>query len=51
MKFSVKNRFTGDVQFTATIKCGKDEAGSVKLGLAVKCPLDEARRARDAVCA
>jgi hypothetical protein len=36
MKLSVRNRFTGDVQFTATIKCGKDEAESVKLGLAVQ---------------
>jgi hypothetical protein len=40
MKFSVKNRFTGKVQFTATIMCGKDEAESVKLGLAVKWAIE-----------
>jgi hypothetical protein len=36
MKFSVKNRFTGGVQFTATIECVADDAESVKIGLAVK---------------
>jgi Pentapeptide repeats (8 copies) len=36
MKFEVKNRFTGDVQFTAEIECAEDESTSFKLGLAVK---------------
>jgi hypothetical protein len=36
MKFSVKNRFSGEVQITATIKCAADDAESVKIGLAVK---------------
>jgi uncharacterized protein YjbI with pentapeptide repeats len=40
MKFSVKNRFTGEVQFTATIKCGEDDAESFKLGLAVKWAIE-----------
>jgi hypothetical protein len=40
MKFSVKNRFTGEVQVTATIKCGEDDAESFKLGLAVKWAIE-----------
>jgi hypothetical protein len=40
MKFAVKNRFTGKVQFTATIECGKDAAESFKLGLAVKWAIE-----------
>jgi hypothetical protein len=36
MKFSIKNRFTGEVQFTAEIKCKKDENESIKIGLAVR---------------
>ncbi len=40
MKFSIKNRFTGEVQFTAEIKCAKDEAESVKIGLAVKWAIE-----------
>ena len=35
IKFDVKNRWTGDVQFTAEIDCDKSEASSIKLGLAV----------------
>jgi hypothetical protein len=34
--FEVRNRFTGEVQFTAQIACSLDELPSVKLGLAVK---------------
>ena len=37
MKFEIKNRFTGDTQFTAEIDCGEDAAISRKIGLAVKC--------------
>ena len=36
MKFEVKNRFTGEVQFTAEIEAVDDASTSVKLGLAVK---------------
>lgn len=36
MKFEVKNRYTGNVQFAAEIECDENEAYSVKLGLAVK---------------
>jgi hypothetical protein len=36
MKFEVKNRWTGAVQFTADIECDADASVSVKLGLAVK---------------
>jgi hypothetical protein len=36
MKFEVKNRFSGEVQFTAEIECAEDASVSVKLGLAVR---------------
>ena len=36
ISFAIKNRFTGAVQFTAKIKCGKDDAERIKLGAAVK---------------
>jgi hypothetical protein len=34
--FEVRNRFTGEVQFTAQIACPPDELPSVKLGMAVR---------------
>ena len=40
MKFSIKNRFSGEVQFTAEIKCAKDEFESVKVGLAVRWAIE-----------
>ncbi len=39
MKFEVKNRFSGKVQFEAEIECAEDASVSVKLGLAVKWAL------------
>jgi len=36
IKFDVKNRWTGSVQFTAEIDCGEAESLSFKMGLAVK---------------
>ena len=36
IKFDVKTRFRGNVQFTAEIECETDAATSLKLGLAVK---------------
>jgi uncharacterized protein YjbI with pentapeptide repeats len=36
MKFEVKNRWTGNVQFTAKIKCSEDAPLRVKLGFAVQ---------------
>ncbi len=36
IKFEIKNRWSGDVQFTASIGCKKDELISIKVGLAVK---------------
>ena len=36
MKFDVKSRFTGAVQFTADIDCEDDAPRAIKLGLAVK---------------
>jgi uncharacterized protein YjbI with pentapeptide repeats len=36
MKFEIKNRFTGEVQFTAWIKAKKTDDESLKIGLAVK---------------
>ena len=36
MKFEIKNRFSGEIQFTAEIEAGDDTPTSVKIGLAVK---------------
>jgi hypothetical protein len=36
VKFEVKSRITGAVQFTADIKCDESESYSVKMGLAVR---------------
>jgi hypothetical protein len=36
MKFAVRNRWTGEAQFTAEIDCAEDAPMSVKLGLAVR---------------
>ena len=36
IKFDVTNRFTGAVQFTASIECDKDAGTSIKLGLAIQ---------------
>jgi hypothetical protein len=36
MRFEIKSRWTGKVQFTAEIECSEDTLLSVKLGLAVK---------------
>ena len=36
IKFDVRNRWTGAVQFTAEIDCAEDAPPSLKLGLAVK---------------
>ena len=36
MKFEIKNRFSGEVQFAAEIDCKEDELTSIKIGLAVK---------------
>ena len=36
VKFEVKNRFTGTVQFTAEIECADDAPYSIRLGQAVK---------------
>jgi len=39
--FEVRNRFTGEVQFTAQIACSPNEKSSEKLGLAVKWAIKE----------
>ena len=36
MKYSIKNGFTGKVQFTADIYCDKDAHTDIKVGLAVQ---------------
>jgi uncharacterized protein YjbI with pentapeptide repeats len=36
IQYNIKNRFTGDVQFTAEIDCKDDEPAFVKAGLAVR---------------
>ena len=40
MKFDVKNRFTGNVQFTADIDCAENEHPSIKLGLSVQWAIE-----------
>ncbi len=40
IKFDVKNRWTGAVQFIAEIDCNEDERRSIKLGLSVKWAID-----------
>jgi uncharacterized protein YjbI with pentapeptide repeats len=40
MKFDIRNRFTGAVQFTAEIDCADDVPTSIKIGLAVKWALE-----------
>ncbi|MCP4410751.1 MAG: pentapeptide repeat-containing protein [Gammaproteobacteria bacterium] len=47
-KFEVTNRWSGNVQFTAEIECEKDEAYSVKLGLAVRWGIKSGAYLRDA---
>jgi len=39
MKYEIKNRFTGKVQFTAEIDCADDAPTSLKIGLSVKWAL------------
>jgi len=36
MKYEIKHRFAGTVQFTAEINCDESESNPIKLGLAVK---------------
>ena len=48
IKFDVTNRWTGAVQFTATIECADDAPLSIKLGLAVKWALGSDADLRDA---
>ncbi len=48
IKFDVKNRWTGDVQFTAEIDCDKSEATSIKLGLAVMWAIKTGAYMKDA---
>ena len=40
IKFNVLNRFSGDIQFSATIDCAKDALTSIKLGLAVRWAIE-----------
>ena len=40
MNFEIKNRFTGEVQFIASIQAKKDDAISVKVGLAVRWAIE-----------
>jgi len=39
IKFDVKNRYTGAIQFTAEIECDDSATPSIKVGLAVKWAL------------
>ena len=48
IKFDVTNRWTGAVQFTATIECADDAPLSIKLGLAVKWAFGSDADLRDA---
>ena len=40
ISFSIKNRFTGDVQFTADIDCDENASISIKIGSAVRWALN-----------
>lgn len=40
LQFEVRNRFSGEVQFTAAINAKADDAESFKLGLAVKWAIE-----------
>ena len=40
MKYEIKNRFSGEVQFTTEIECGTDASESLKIGLAVRWALE-----------
>ena len=48
MKFKIKNRFSGEVQFTAEIECSDDTAIAVKIGLAVKLAIEADANLSDA---
>jgi hypothetical protein len=49
MKFDVKNRWTGEVQFTAEIDAQEDSPWGLKMGLAVKWAIENGADLRDAV--
>jgi len=48
MQFEIKNRFTGDVQFTAEIECAADASYGLKLGLAVRVAVKSCANLSDA---
>ena len=48
IKFEVKNRFSGEVQFVAKINCYQNAALSLKLGLAVKWAVENKADLREA---
>ena len=48
MRYEIKNRLTGNVQFTAEIACDEDAVWRVKLGLAVKVAVKTGVYLRDA---
>jgi len=48
IKFDIKHRYTGEVKFTAEIDCGELELRSIKLGLAVKCGVENKADLMDA---
>jgi len=48
MKYEIKHRFAGTVQFTAEINCDENESDPIKLGLAVKWGLKNKSNLRNA---
>ena len=48
MKFEIKNRWTGEVKFTAEINCAEDASYRLKIGLAVKWALETDANLTDA---
>ena len=48
MKYEIKHRFAGTVQFTAEINCDESESNPIKLGLAVKWGLKNKSNLRNA---
>ena len=49
MQFEIRNRWTGNVQFVASIECEEDAPPSIKLGLAVRWGRDNDAVLRGAV--
>ncbi len=48
MKYEIKNRFSGEIQFIAEIDCDENTEKSIKIGLAVKWAIENKANLREA---